>query len=92
MVVAYADVMCTSDDWTAYSHAALEAGAQAGAVTGYADARRTVLLVRAGEEELARVPLEGQGFLVVRAGQEPVPIGYDPSAPEAVRRTLEGGP
>lgn len=92
VVVAHVDVLCTSDDWTTYSHDALQAGADAGATTAYASADNPVVLVRAGEQELARVALEGQGFLVVRAGQEPAEIGYDPSAPEQVRVTLGGAP
>ncbi len=92
VVVAYADVMCTSDDWTYYSHDALEAGEQAGALTAYANADEPVVIVRSGEEELARVPLEGQGFKVLRAGEDPREIGYDPSAPEEIRRTLSGDP
>lgn len=77
--VAHADRWCTSDDWSWYSNEASEAAAAHGAVVAYGDPKARELVIRQGEEELARVPLAGQGFLIARAGAAPEELGYGPT-------------
>lgn len=89
VVIGHVDVLCTSDDWAYYSHEAMTAAEELGATVGYANADVSALVVRSSDRELARVPLEGQGFLGLKAGGEPTAIGYDPGAPDSLREWLE---
>ena len=58
------------------------------AKTGYASAENTSLVVRSGDRDLVTVALEGQGFLGVKPGEQPHPIGYDLGAADEVRGWL----
>lgn len=80
VLVAHTDVYCTSDDWTWYTNEADEGARARGASTAYAAPDQGEVLVLVEGKERARVPLQGQGFLALRAGQAPVDIAYDPSA------------
>jgi hypothetical protein len=77
--VAHADQNCTSDDWSYYSTEVGEAAAARGAGNHYAGAGTNAVVVRMAGSELIRIPLQGQGFLVARAGAEPQDLAYAPT-------------
>ncbi|MCA9489814.1 MAG: hypothetical protein KC621_07815 [Myxococcales bacterium] len=80
LLVAHADVHCTSDDWAWYSSEAISGAEARGAKTAWAGPDEDLVVVRVGGEERIRLPLTGQGFFVARANAKPGEIAYDPSA------------
>lgn len=80
LVVAHSSVLCTSDDWSWYTHEVSEAMGAMGIQYGYAPAGNDVVIVRRGGAEVARLPLEGQGYVVAGAGRSPLELGHDVSA------------
>lgn len=75
----HADRHCTSDDWGWYASESNMAAADRGVTTAHGGPDNDVLIVRRDGVEVARVPLAGQGFLVVRAGAKEQELGYAPT-------------
>lgn len=80
LVVAHSAVLCTSDDWSWYTHEVGEAVGAMGIQYEHAEAENDVVIVRRGGAEVARLPLEGQGYVVAGAGRSPLALGHDMSA------------
>lgn len=77
LVVAHASGWCTSDDWSWFTAEVGEALEGTGIVYAYAGAENDVLVVRRGGAEVARHPLEGQGYLLLAEGRPPGEAPHD---------------
>ena len=82
LMVAYSEYHCTSDDWSWFTNEVREAVSPKGVGWDYAGATHDVLVVKLGDEEVQRVPLEGQGYLMLHDGKDPQHAGHD--MPEGV--------
>ncbi len=82
LVVAHASYHCTSDDWSWFTNDVQTAVTAKGILWDYANADHDVLVVKLGGEEVARVPLQEQGYLMLQEGQLPLDVGHD--MPEGV--------
>jgi hypothetical protein len=88
LVAAYADVLCTSDDWTWFTAEVNQAASERGFLTTYADAKAGTIVVREGGKEVGRAVLEGQGYVLMKAGARPVLVGHD--TPDTVIEAMDG--
>ncbi|MCA9569208.1 MAG: hypothetical protein KC656_15270, partial [Myxococcales bacterium] len=77
LVVAHASDWCTSDDWAWFTNDVQTAVTAKGVLWDYAGARNDAVVVMRDGAELVRVPLEGQGYLVLGDGVEKAEIGHD---------------
>ncbi len=89
LLVVHADDYCTSDDWTYYSNDAQQAGIALGAATEYAGPDVVDVAVRRGGVEQSRLPVTGQGYLMVRAGQDPLDLEYSPTFKDDMEQYFE---
>lgn len=67
---------CTSDDWSYYSAEVGDGTESRGLKLAQAGPQNDVVVVKRGEAELLRLPLSGQGYLLLRPDHEPVDIGH----------------
>ncbi len=77
ILVAHAAVLCTSDDWSYYTNE-VDVGVTAkGAQYAYAGAEHDVIVVRRAGVEVARIPLQGQGYVVAANGRAPLELEHN---------------
>jgi hypothetical protein len=86
--VTHADSYCTSDDWGWYSAEAGQFATARGAVTAGGSPTNDVVIVRREGTEVARAPLSGQGWLMLRSGKPAEELPYDPSFQDAMEAYL----
>jgi hypothetical protein len=82
LVISHSSYWCTSDDWSYFTNEVDEAVAAKGIQTAYANAEVSQVVVKSGETELARIPMDGQGYVFARAGQPTSEMEHD--MPEGV--------
>jgi len=76
VIVAYSRDWCTSDDWAWFTNDVSTAAEAVGVQFEYAGARYSHIQLKRGETEVATHALEGQGYLMLRAGKEPGVAGH----------------
>lgn len=77
LMVAHASDHCTSDDWSWFTNEVQTAMTPLGVQWAYAGANHDVLVVKRGEDDVKRIPLENQGYLMLKDGGEPEDLGHD---------------
>lgn len=84
--VVHTDAYCTSDDFGYYAYESSEAARSFGAVVGSGRPTNDAVVVMRDGKEVARIPLDGMGYTVLKAGGEPEVFGYGPDAQMELER------
>lgn len=77
LVVIHADSRCTSDDWSWYTHEVREWLTAQNVPAVYAGAEHGSVVIQRAGAELARFPLEGQGYALFAAGRPPEEVEHN---------------
>ena len=88
VVVMHTKVHCTSDDFGWYMAEAQEAAVAAGAQAVWAGPKHDAIELSVGGGKTERVSLGEHDFLILRAGQDMVPVEYGPGMAGIVSEVL----
>lgn len=77
VMIAFARNQCTSEDWAWFTDD-VRKGVEAQKITyAYGSNENNIVIVQRDGKEVARMPLEGQGYAMLAAGKEPGKTGHD---------------